>query len=107
MDLKAQLNTDLDRMPIEDASIEWPEDISPYATLAKVAVSKQSAWNEASSAAVDDGMSFSPWHGLQDHRPLGSVMRGRRPAYRQSAQFRAEGSARAVVEPKSMEDFPD
>ena len=37
---------------------------------------------------IDDGMSFSPWHCLAAHRPLGSVMRARKVAYRASAEHR-------------------
>jgi hypothetical protein len=87
-ELRAQLATDLDQMPIEDASVEWPEDQSPYVTVA-------------------DGMAFSPWHGLAAHRPLGSIMRGRRVAYLHSARFRAEHNGKPVAEPRNLEQFPD
>ncbi|AJK46704.1 catalase family protein [Burkholderia plantarii] len=87
-ELRAQLATDLERMPVEDASVVWPEDVSPYVTVATVRVAAQPGWSEARSAAIDDGMSFSPWHGLAAHRPIGGVMRVRRPAYEQSAAFR-------------------
>ena len=35
-----------------------------------------------------NGLSFSPWHALEDHRPLGNVMRARRVAYVHSAKLR-------------------
>ncbi|MCM2493028.1 catalase family protein [Burkholderia glumae] len=87
-ELRVQLATDLERMPVEDASAVWPEDASPYLTVATLRVVAQPAWSAARARVVDDGMSFSPWHGLAAHRPLGGVMRARRPAYAQSAAFR-------------------
>ncbi len=105
-ELRVQLATDASAMPIEDASIVWPEDRSPYRPVARIVVPPQEAWSAARSAAVDDGLAFSPWHGLSAHRPLGSIMRMRRVAYARSIRFRAEHNNRQVVEPRSADDLP-
>lgn len=105
-ELRVQLCTDLDSMPIEDASIAWPEDSSPYVTVARVTVAPQVAWSEARSKAVDDEMSFSPWHGVTAHRPIGAIMRIRKAAYEMSARFRAQHNGLVIVEPKNLDDFP-
>lgn len=102
-ELRIQLCTDLETMPIEDAAKIWPEDETPYVTVARLTVEPQTAWSQERSAAIDDGMSFSPWHGLAAHRPLGSIMRLRKTAYEASAGFRAKRSGRAIVEPRTME----
>lgn len=47
----------------------------------------------ARAAAVDDGLSFSPWHGIAAHRPLGSVMRARKQAYEMSKRFQPSATA--------------
>lgn len=86
--LRAQLCTDIEAMPIEDPTVPWPEEQSPYVTVAHIVALPQDAWNESRAAAVDDGMSFSPWHALPEHRPLGSIMRVRRMVYEAAAQFR-------------------
>lgn len=106
-ELRVQLCTDLASMPVEDASVVWPEDASPYLAVARISVPPQAAWSEARAEAVDDGFSFSPWHGLAAHRPLGSVMRARKAAYDHSARFRAERNRRAVQEPRDLDAFPD
>ena len=98
-ELQVQLCTDPDAMPIEDASIPWPEDASPYRAVARIRVRPQPAWNEARAQQVDDGLSFSPWHGLLAHQPLGSINRARRPAYAELAALRAEQNGRSVKEP--------
>jgi hypothetical protein len=45
-------------------------------------------------------MSFSPWHGLAAHQPLGSVMRARKETYRASAKFRGERNGCPMHEPR-------
>jgi Catalase len=105
-ELRVQLCTDLDTMPVEDASVVWPEDRSPYVPVARIVVPPQDAWTEARSAAVDDGLAFSPWHGLTAHRPLGSIMRARKRAYPRSEQFRAQHNGCPIREPRTPADLP-
>ncbi len=87
-DLRAQLCTNLEHMPIEDASVKWPEEESPFRSIASLRISPQTAWSSERSKIVDDGMSFNPWHCLAAHRPLGSIMRARRVAYAASVDHR-------------------
>lgn len=105
-EVRVQLCTDEKAMPIEDASVVWPEDQSPYLAVARITVPPQQAWSEARSAAVDDGLSFSPWHGLAAHQPLGSIMRARKMAYEMAAHFRSEHNQRRVEEPRSLDAIP-
>lgn len=104
-ELRAQLCTDIETMPVEDSTVRWPEEKSAYVTVARVSVQPQDAWSEAKSAAFDDGLSFSPWHGLAAHRPLGSIMRLRKPAYRASARFRFERTGCPIHEPRAGSDI--
>jgi hypothetical protein len=103
-ELRVQLCTNLEDMPIEDSSKPWPEDKSPYVPVARIRVAAQDSWSEARSRAVDDGFSFSPWHGIADHRPLGSIMRVRKAAYDMSAKFRSDRNAVHVCEPSTIDD---
>ena len=89
-ELRVQLNTDLDAMPIEDASVEWDESASPYRTVGKITVEPQLSMGTDLAGEIDDQTYFSPWHGLAAHQPLGSVNRARRQAYEMSANFRAK-----------------
>lgn len=87
-------------MPIEDASAVWPEDLSPYVAVARIDVPRQSSWSEQSVQEIDEAMAFSPWHGLGAHRPLGGVMRVRKPAYEHSAGFRSQHNGCPMREPR-------
>jgi hypothetical protein len=78
-ELQVQLCTDLHKMPIEDASSPWPEELSPYVTVAVVEAPPQDVWSDSRRGA-DAELAFSPWHALAAHRPLGGVMRVRRRA---------------------------
>ncbi len=104
-ELRAQLNVDLDTMPIEDASIEWSQDDSPYVTIGRITAAPQDPWSDARVAAIDKGLSFAPWHGIAAHRPLGSIMRVRKTVYDTMARFRAQQDGRTVVEPKTIEEL--
>lgn len=102
-EVRVQLATDVEKMPVEDASVAWPEDESPYVAVARIEVPRQAAWAPERIAMVDEGMSFSPWHGLAAHRPLGGIMRVRKPAYEHSAGFRAQHRGCPIHEPRAAD----
>lgn len=106
-DVRVQLCTDIESMPIEDASVEWPQEQSPYITVARLTARPQQAWSAARVTAVNDGMAFSAWHALAAHRPIGSIMRVRKAVYDAAARFRSERNRTPVSEPTSLDDFPD
>ena len=106
-EVRVQLCVDLETMPIEDASVEWPQDLSPYIPVAMLSAEPQQAWSPARVEAVNDGMSFSPWHSLASHRPIGSIMRVRKAVYDMAARFRSDHNAIPVREPLSLDELPD
>ncbi len=103
-EVRVQFCHDLQTMPIEDAAVVWPEDKSPYIAVARIVAPPQDAWTDARASAVDDGLSFSPWHGIAAHRPLGAVMRSRKMAYEMGRQFRAGHNHKTIDEPRSAND---
>jgi hypothetical protein len=105
-EVRVQLCVDLKSMPIEDSSVPWSQVTSPYLAVGRIRVPRQLAWSEARSRAIDDGMSFSPWHGIAAHRPIGSIMRVRKVAYEQSAKFRADRNGAPIREPRDLDDLP-
>ena len=104
-ELCVQLCTDIGQMPIEDASVVWDETLSPYRAVARIVAGAQASWSDAKAHSIDEGLSFSPWHGLSAHRPLGGVMRVRKGAYEAAARFRAEKNQRTLSEPKAIGDI--
>ena len=61
------------------------------------------SWIEGASEAIDQRLSFNPWHALRLHQPLGAIMRARREVYRAMAAFRAGQNGVQIVEPSSGE----
>lgn len=106
-ELRVQLCTDLEKMPIEDSSVEWQEADSPYVAVARLSMAPQSGWSEELSKAVDDGMRFNPWHALAAHRPIGSIMRVRKAAYAMSSAFRFERTGVQQIEPLALNALPN
>ncbi len=106
-EVRAQLCTNLERMPIEDASIQWSEDESPYLPIAKITIPMQEAYSPARRVYVDEVLSFSSWHCIPEHRPLGSIQRVRMKAYELSSLYRHQMNQHPRVEPRSIDEMPD
>jgi hypothetical protein len=105
-ELRVQLCRDLEKNPIEDASVPWPEDGNPYIAVATIDIEPQSTWTYERSQVVDDTISFSPWHGIETHRPLGAVMRARKSAYAESSRLRGELNGCPMHEPSETVALP-
>jgi hypothetical protein len=105
-EVQAQLGLDGATTPIEDASKEWPEDRTPWKAVATLIVPPQESYSDARQVFVDEQLSFSPWHCLAAHQPLGGIMRSRRNAYEAAQMFRAQRNLRRHVEPHSIEEVP-
>src|SRR4029079_15029439 len=84
-----QLQTDPVRMPVEDPAIVWDEALSPFQRVALIRIPKQDP-TAFRDLAVGEQLSFTPWHALPEHRPLGSINRARREIYRAISQQRHE-----------------
>jgi hypothetical protein len=70
-----QLCTNLERLPVEDASVEWPEEASACRPLVRLTFPAQEAYGPPRRVHIDGLLSFCPAHAREAHRPLGSLMR--------------------------------
>lgn len=105
-ELRVQLARDPDKNPIEDASVPWLEDDNPYVAVATIEVPAQSSWTWERAKVLDDQTSFSPWHGLAAHQPLGGIMRARKPVYDDAAHYRAKLNGCPLHEPRGAVTLP-
>ena len=97
-DFAVQLQTDPERMPVEDPTVLWPEDLSPFIKVATLRIPRQVFDTEA-RALFAEHLSFTPWHALPEHRPLGGINRARRVVYDTISRLRHESNHVARVEP--------
>jgi hypothetical protein len=90
-EFQVQLRTSAETMPVEDATVEWPESESPYRTVAHLLLPRQ----EIEPLRRQEeflNLSFNVWHALAAHRPLGGINRVRRWAYAISSDWRRRQS---------------
>ena len=104
-ELRVQLCRDLGKQPIEDPTVEWKEDDSPFQTVATIRAGRQDSWDGEQVQKVDEEMRFSPWIGLAAHRPLGNINRARKAPYEHSAGYRARFNRCPINEPSGTEAF--
>ncbi|KAB0675805.1 catalase family protein [Aureimonas leprariae] len=105
-ELRAQLWTDAEQQPIEDASVEWKESDSPFRTVATIRIPPQNAGSPERRRYFDEVMAFRPAHTLVAHQPLGSVMRARLEVYEALSDFRHLANGVAQEEPRTAEQIP-
>ena len=98
-DFCVQLLRDVEKQPVEDSSVEWPQDVSPFEKVATLRVPKQDSWDERLVREVNETLHFSPWTGVMDHLPMGNTNRARQETYRHSVRFRAERNGCPIHEP--------
>lgn len=100
-DLQVQLCVDLEKMPIEDVTVEWPEQLSPFVTVARVRLPQQDISGQENLEQMD-AISLTPWRCTEEHRPLGNIMRARKEVYRQSSLLRHQINHQVRKEPKNL-----
>lgn len=76
-------------MPIEDTSVQWKESDAPFQTVAHIQVPAQD-FDTPEQNLMCDNFSFSPWHGIEAHRPIGGINRLRKAVYEAVSAYRLE-----------------
>jgi hypothetical protein len=104
LDFAVQFQTDPHRMPIENASVRWPEALSPYRVVAKLRILKQ-RFDSPAQLAFADNLSINPWHCIPEHRPLGNQNRARRHVYTTLSRLRQDMNSHPHIEPTGAEVF--
>jgi hypothetical protein len=101
-DLQVQLCADLDAMPVNDATVEWPEKLSPFVTVGRVHLPRQDI-SGPENFERGDALAFNQWRVTSDHRPLGEIMDVRR-IYSASAKIRRTLNHQRQTEPTSADE---
>jgi hypothetical protein len=103
-DIQIQLCVDLDKMPVEELSELWSEQLSPFVTVARLRVPQQDISGDE-NLALQDATSITPWRVTEEHRPLGNIMRTRKEVYRQSSILRHRLNGQKRVEPRNIAEI--
>lgn len=91
-------------MRVEDSKTEWKESAAPFVKVATITIPSQ-VFDSAAQDEFCENLSFTPWHALPEHRPLGGVNRVRRVVYEQVSKLRHDANRVPRKEPTG-EEFP-
>lgn len=89
-DLCLQRFVDEQHTPVEDASVEWTDGMSPALPVARLTIPSQDldgAEAHAAARRIED-LAFNPWYTTEEFRPLGNINRARKAAYQASSAHR-------------------
>ena len=85
-------------MSVEDNMTDWAIDFEPAATIT---IPRQE-FATLERYQFCESLSFTPWHGLPQHRPLGAVNRMRRVVYEAISKKRRKCCVRRRMAAKAM-----
>jgi hypothetical protein len=69
-----------DKLDVEDARTRWSEEDAPFIKVATVHIPRQE-FDSPEQLAFCENLSYTPWHALPEHKPLGSINRLRKVVY--------------------------
>jgi hypothetical protein len=103
-DFMVQFQLDAELMPVEDATVEWDEALSPFRKVAQIEIPPQS-FESPERMEFCENLAFNPWRSLPEHRPLGGLNRVRKDLYQALAEFRHRQNGVTYAEPSGDETF--
>lgn len=92
-------------MNIEDSRKEWREEDAPFIKVATInirSLGPNDAEADYALRSKDEfcqNAAFNPWHGIEDHRPLGAVNRSRKHIYKTISDIRRTMNETPKAEP--------
>ena len=98
-ELLVQLQVPGRNMPVEDATVEWSEADSPFLPVARIVIPKQD-FESPEQDRFCEALSFTPWHALPAHEPVGGLNRLRRAVYQEVSRYRHARSGSPRGEPR-------
>ena len=86
--IQVRSSDEVDRENIDDATSRWPNELDNYRSVAKIVIEAPQRPDTPAAIEQCEALAFTPWHTLEEHRPLGSINRMRRDVYDASARHR-------------------
>jgi hypothetical protein len=99
-----QRQTDADTMPIDDATVLWNERRAPFVKVASIIIPRQ-RFDSDEQQVFCENLSYTPWHSLPAHQPLGTINRIRRVVYDSISSLRHRLNGAPRHEPIGNEQF--
>lgn len=86
------------KMLVEDSMTEWDEKAAPFYQVATIDIPKQN-FDTPEQNKFCENLSFTPWHALPAHKPLGAVNRMRKVIYENISRVRHDMNSAPRQEP--------
>lgn len=93
-----QKRTNPETMPLDIATVAWPESESPFIHVADVELPEQDI-DARGQAAYGENLSWNIWRVTADHAPQGSIAEARRVVYSASSETRRNANGVPDGEP--------
>ncbi len=103
-DFMVQLQIDPVKMQVENSLMIWDQNLSPFVRVALIRIPKQ-VFNSPAQFEYGENLSFTPWHTLPEHRPLGNINRTRKVVYETISKLRHQMNNVKREEPSEMVEF--
>lgn len=100
-DLGLQIRSTTEQTGVEDPRIEWQE---PMVNVARLTMAKQTFDTPVRNTYCEN-LSFTPWHALPEHRPLGRTNRARGILYNVISKHRHTENGVPRVEPTGIDEI--
>ena len=91
--------------PIEDPTVPWREEAAPWYTVGRIWVPKQ-VFDTPGRMAFGENLSFTPWHAIPAHEPLGEINVVRAKVYSQLSELRHRLNGVTPREPDPTDPDP-
>jgi Catalase len=95
-----QVRTDPATMPVEDPTVEWNERLAPFKKVARITIPRGQEFDAAEATDFCENLSLTPWHSLEEHRPLGGIQRVRKTVYTEISILRHQLNGKSRQEPQ-------
>jgi len=96
-----QLQKDNQTMPIENPTVNWSEKHSPFIPVATIRIFPQT-FDTPQQMEFCENTTFTPWHALPEHRPLGGINRVRKVVYEAISSLRHKANKAPQIEPQPV-----
>lgn len=99
--LSVQRRTNKKRMPLDQATVEWPEKESPFVPVARLVIPRQDV-NARGQGDYGQGLSFNIWRVPAENAPSpeSSVAVVRREVYAAGARLRHTANGQPLADPR-------
>jgi hypothetical protein len=90
-------------LQVEDSSEIWPESKAPIYNLARLEINPQTLTSDRQRVFCEN-LSYTIWHAIPEHRPVGGINRGRLHIYKAASKKRVNLNGYQKFEPTGVND---